>query len=652
MFAQRLHRLTQWLPDRADLPEGLRIGLPMMIGLLLFAFLGNTTAGVNAMISAWLVGVQGRNLAYPKRLELLSKSALVCCVAAALSLLSLYHHLLGVAALCAIGLLYGLCSNQRRYIQLLTYNAGFSLICALHLLDTGTQWQMVLISAALGSWLAMLSAVIAGPWLSVRQGEQLLSKVQLAFGYWCKILQHSVASNVGQRLARREQLDDSIAILSHWLLEMPDNAEVELIAKRLRTVLQQIEAMEEISRVQQMANTDSRQQLQDYLADFAEQWPHYVAHTGELPAVPMLEQHQQILQTVDNQMQRAQDLSQPLNDEWRQLLSLIWPSDHESIVSQWHLALKKGSREWHHGLRILFTLAICQLVVELLQLPQGFWVTLTAFIVLMVAPLGQLQARIWGRLYGTLIGSVVSLGMVWYFGTGVWLLPATCIAVFLAFATYYKARYEIHVFWVTVLMVFAITLLLPSNPLIALYRTIDTLTGALIAFLAMHLFVPSWTRRWIDSYVLNFMELEQQWLHKIAAGERDRMLRWQAHRALRQLGLEVGYMRLEPNMSQRELSDWQSFLWLGLTLHCTLVVLARQQRDVELTAATQQLSAWLPLFKQRMHPRWSLLHHMPATSNQPHQWLMQDISELYQWLNWQRPFALLKESDTHHQATE
>ncbi|KFZ37677.1 hypothetical protein HR45_09670 [Shewanella mangrovi] len=652
MFAQRLHRLVQWLPDRADLPEGLRIGLPMMVGLLFFAFLGNTTAGVNAMVSAWLVGVQGRNLAYPKRFELLSKSATVCCVTAALSLLSLYHHLLGVALLCAIGLLYGLCSNQRRYIQLLTYNAGFSLICALHLLDNGSSWQMVLISTAFGSWLAMISAVIAGPWLSVRQGQQLLSKVQLAFGHWCDMLHHSVASNVGQRLARREQLDDSIAVLSHWLLEMPDTEEVEQIAKQLRTVLQLIEAMEEIGRVQQMSSGEAQFQLQQYLLQFAENWHAYVKQGDALPEVPMIEEYQRILQTVEQQMQRAQDLSAPLDDEWRQLLSLIWPSDHESIVSQWRLALKKGSREWHHGLRILFTLAICQLVVELLQLPQGFWVTLTAFIVLMVAPLGQLQARIWGRLYGTLIGSLVSLGLVWYLGTGVWLLPATCVVVFLAFATYYKARYEIHVFWVTVLMVFAITLLLPSDPLIALYRTIDTLTGALIAFLAMHLFIPSWTRRWIDSYVLSFIDLEQQWLQQLAQGQRNRALRWQAHRALRQLGQEVSYMRLEPNMSQRELADWQSFLWLGLTLHCTLVVVARQQQRGELSSLAQQLSAWMPLFKQRMHPRWSMLAQPLPCADQLHHWLMQDIAELYQWLNWQRPFSLMQEPDIRHHPTE
>lgn len=142
-------------------------------------------------------------------------------------------------------------------------------------------------------------------------------------------------------------------------------------------------------------------------------------------------------------------------------------------------------------LRILFTLLCCQAVVELLQLPQGYWVTLTAYIVLMVAPLGQLQARIWSRFYGTVLGSVLALGLIWFLGAGSWLLPATCLSAFLAFATFYKARYEIHVFWLTMLMVFAITLLLPSDPYIAFYRALDTFTGALMAFLAMHLFIPS-----------------------------------------------------------------------------------------------------------------------------------------------------------------
>ncbi|MCD8475414.1 MAG: hypothetical protein LRY40_01430 [Shewanella fodinae] len=229
---------------------------------------------------------------------------------------------------------------------------------------------------------------------------------------------------------------------------------------------------------------------------------------------------------------------------------------------------------------------------------------------------------------------------MWYCGTGAWLLPATCLTLFLAFATYYKARYEIHVFWLTVMMVFAITLLLPAEPYIAFYRALDTLTGVVLSVLAMYLFIPSWTRRWLDNYVCHFIELEQQWLQSIANGTPDIALRWQAHAALRQLSLEVSYMKLEPNTSARELQDWQSFLWLGLTLHCTLVVLARQGQQSQLRPFCQQLAAWSTLFRRRLQPQWSLLPQATTVSDEVHQWLLQDIAQLYAWLHWQQPFQL------------
>ncbi|MFQ6372021.1 FUSC family protein [Shewanella sp. YIC-542] len=641
MLSKLVKLVLHWLPDRSELPEGLRIGLPMMAGLLLFSAVGDTASGVNALICAWLVGVQGRNLAYPKRLTMLSLSALLCCISAGLAMFHLIQPLLGIAILMLIGLLYGLCSNQRKYIQLLTYNAGFSLICAIHLLETDTPWLMVLLSTTFGSWSAMLSAVIAGPWLSIRQGQQLLAKVTQPFVNWCAIVGHSDAANVGKRLALREQLDDAIAVLAHWLQEMPDTAAVTRIASSLRTHMLLIEAMEEIGRIRQHeTSTANAASLQHYLHRFATGFDDFLTKNAPLPTLPQGTGQHPTLVIIEQQIQQALQKSNPLPENWRATLKLIWPSDADSIRTQWRKALQKGSREWHHGLRILFTLLCCQLVVALLPFQQGYWVTLTAFIVLMTAPLGQLQLRIWGRFYGTLLGSILALGLVWYLGSGAWLLPATCLTLFLAFATYYKARYEIHVFWLTVMMVFAITLLLPAEPYIAFYRALDTLTGVVLAVLAMYLFIPSWTRRWLDNYVCHFVTLEQQWLQSIADGETGSALRWQAHAALRQLSMEVSYMKLEPNTSARELQDWQSFLWLGLTLHCTLVVLARQGQQPQLLSASQQLAAWPMLFRQRLQPQWSELPHTLTISDEVHQWLAQDITQLYSWLHWQRPFQL------------
>ncbi|MGL5800302.1 MAG: hypothetical protein ACRCYN_09600, partial [Plesiomonas sp.] len=60
-------RLLEWLPSRADLPDGVRISIPMMLILLICVWAGQPAVGVGGLITAWLVGVLGRDLSYPKR---------------------------------------------------------------------------------------------------------------------------------------------------------------------------------------------------------------------------------------------------------------------------------------------------------------------------------------------------------------------------------------------------------------------------------------------------------------------------------------------------------------------------------------------------------------------------------------------------------
>ncbi len=627
-----LTHLRGWLPDRADLPDGLRIGLPMVAGLLLFTLLGQQAAGVNALIVAWLVGVQGRNLAYPKRASLLSRSAAICCLSSTLALLSLWHPLLGSGILAVIGLLYGLTSNQRKYIQLIAYNAGFSFICALHLLDSGVKPELIFASSLFGAVAAVFSAVIAGPWRSQHQGEQLLSRCHQKLADWCAILAQAGQDQVNQRLALREQLDEAIAVLSHWLLEMPDKPQVTRLAARLFTLLTMIETLEVISRIRlQISNQAS---LADYLHSAAEA----LAADKPVPGLPTDIDHP-ILQQAQDRLRQAQLCLTPAPG-WRYRISQVWPSDTDSIRTQWHKAIRRHSREWHHGLRILFTLMCCEAIVILLDLPQGYWVTLTAFIVLMVAPLGQLQARIWSRFYGTVLGSILALSLIWYLGQGQWLYYATCITVFLAFATFYKARYEIHVFWLTMMMVFAITLLLPSDPYIAFYRALDTMTGALLAFLAMHLFIPSWTRRWLDSYVDKWWELETLWLEAIERGEHNSPLQWQAHAALRQLSQEIGYMQLEPNTTARDMRDWQSLLWLGLRLHACIGMQARSNK-IPHPVLKHEFSQWRELYSDRLNRQWCLLTIDRQANGDIQRWLEGDLQQLFVWVDRQRPFDLI-----------
>lgn len=637
MIKLNINTIRNWLPNKADLPEGLRIGLPMVFGLLLFSYLGDSASGVNALIAAWLVGVQGRNLAYNKRAQLLSISALLCVLSTVVAYISTVNLWLGVAILLAISLLYGLCSNQRKYIQLLAYNCGFCFICAMHLYHSNVATDFVIMSTLFGAVTAVISAVIAGPWLAIRQGQQQLDKVNVQLALWCLQLGSSHANDVAKRLALRQALDDAIAVLAHYLIEMPNKPYVTPIATELFGRLTLIENLEILARLAETTDQHNQQEIKQYIHCLAAKiHAKACVNCSDKAVVPV--DLPPLITNAINLLQHSLKPA-PLPTDWLAQLTLIWPSDRESIKTQWHKAIRRNSREWHHGLRIVFTLLCCQFVVELLHLPQGYWVTLTAFIVLMTAPLGQLQARIWSRSYGTVLGSLIALGLIWWQGQGSWLIAATCLSAFVAFATYYNARYEVHVFWLTLLMVFAISLLLPSEPYIAFYRVIDTFAGVIIAFLAMHLFIPSWTKRWLDSYISHWWQLEQQRLQSTDKDQQAK-LRWRAHTALRQLNQEIASLKLEPNSNIRELADYQSLLEFGLNLHTSLVIYHKYgDSKLDINAAAKDLSQWLEMFSSRYQDAWCPLPvQFRDEANQPYQWLDKDMAQLFAWLAWQQPY--------------
>lgn len=645
-----LYDIRFWLPSPSDIPEAIRIALPIVASLLIFTFLGNDACGVNAMVCAFLVGVQGRNIAYPKRAGLLTKSAILCCISSAVPLLSeisIYLYLIILAVAC---LLYGLTSNQRRYIQLFAYNAGFCMICSYHLVDSGYEWQTIILSSVVGAFSAVVCSIIAGPWIAFKQGEQLFDVCKQQLVNWCNIISNPTMENISNRLAAREQLDEAISTLSHWLLEMSDNKSVDNIALKLQKLLNVIVLIETLTRVHQKnPYADNSIDLEVFFTKLAcvlesFDFINTLENDIELCKLPEVDSNSaffHLLNEISTSLTIILTEDAKLNPNWRSEISYLWMPDNEHIKLQWKKALKPHSREWHHGLRILFSMVISQFVVDLLDLPQGQWVILTTYILLMVAPLGQLQTRIWNRFYGTILSSSIALLLIMVFGQGQWLYPALCITIFFSFGTFQKTNYEIHVFWVTMMMVFTVSLLLPSEPNIALYRILDTLAGVLIAFLAMHLIFPSWTYRWIDSYLENWWELELKWIKELSDGNFNSNCRWLAHSALRQLNNEITIMSMEPNVTRKEQNDWHSLLWHGVALHSSLVVLEMEHRTISKLEINQFVN-WFSLYKNRFDVKWSLLpdNHEANLNSNPHSWLSHDIGKLYSWLNWKRPFSL------------
>ncbi|MGL5800609.1 MAG: FUSC family protein, partial [Plesiomonas sp.] len=381
--------------------------------------------------------------------------------------------------------------------------------------------------------------------------------------------------------------------------------------------------------------------------------PDFHAEQGSEAALSVALSVSCIQQAWQQKNQRLQSMLSCWNKEE---IERVWPSDKVSFIENLKRACQWGSREAQHGLRMMVVMTCAQSLARYFHVQQGYWITLTAFIVLLTAPLGAAQNRIRCRFYGSFMGGMLALGtLVWVHNSPI-ILGLTCIVTFMAFATYYKTRYEVHVFWLTILIVFAIAQMNPTEPAIALYRVFDTLLGTTLAFLSIHLIMPSWTRLWIDSHVIRFIKQETLLLSAITEHANNvHVYLWQANRAYRKLHEEVNYLHLEPNASPRNLQDWRSLLLLLVRLHDAIQSLHEQQQtqvvykeyamhdeqDEAIKTRIALLAKWSDAFPAR-HRAITELQDGLLVDQQHTFWRLslidRDLKQLYKWLDHQRPF--------------
>lgn len=662
-------RLLEWFPSKADLPDGVRISIPMMLVLLLFVWLGQPSAGVGGLITAWLVGVLGRDLSYPKRAKILSLSGLICILATLMAQLYLLSPWFGMLGLSLFGMVYGLMGNQRKYIQLIAYNFGFTLIMALHFAQEHVSWQVVLAANTCAVALALLFSLVGWLWDSGRQGEQLLKVTTANLADYLQSLASHAFTDPRQTLVQRERFDVALGVLANWLRSVPRTRRNRRYYREFKTLLAFSGGLGSLARTLYELNQheelawDTRKWLMAVSAAVREQaaeLPPFAPEPVNDAAYSVALSASRIQQAWQQRNPSTAEGMTPENASttWnREEIERVWPSDSVSFVDCLKAACQRGSREIQHGLRMMVVMTCAQSLALYFHVQQGYWITLTAFIVLLTAPLGAAQNRIRNRFYGSFLGGLLALAILAVLHNSLTILFLTCVVTFMAFATYYKARYEVHVFWLTMLIVFAIAQMNPTEPVIALYRVFDTLLGTVLAFLSIHLIMPSWTRLWIDAHVVRVIEQEIRLLSAISAqADNVHVYLWRANRAYRKLHEEVNYLHLEPNASPRNLQDWRSLLLLLVRLHDAVQSLYEQQQsqtaqwsEADIAVRIAQLQQWAERFPYRHHHDHEIdnmegditgLLVGPYTPCWRLAMVDRDITQLTNWLKHQQPFLV------------
>lgn len=169
---------------------------------------------------------------------------------------------------------------------------------------------------------------------------------------------------------------------------------------------------------------------------------------------------------------------------------------------------------FRHATRLTLTILIGFLIGQFFNLLNGYWILLT-IVVIMRPGYGLTKQRSFERALGTVIGGLLAFGLL-YFIDNVTIIACFTVLTMVLGYWFSHTDYKIGVTFITVYVVLIYGILTPNFMDMLVYRIIDTLIGALLAFGANYLLWPSWEFLNINTHLANSIKANRNYLKEIS----------------------------------------------------------------------------------------------------------------------------------------
>jgi YccS/YhfK family integral membrane protein len=231
----------------------------------------------------------------------------------------------------------------------------------------------------------------------------------------------------------------------------------------------------------------------------------------------------------------------------------------QSIRDAWErirMQLTRRSFRFRHAVRLAIALLVGYAVLHLIHPRNGYWILLTTLLVCQPS-YGATQLRLLQRVAGTMIGLVLGWITLRLLPFGPWQMPLIVASGVVFFAARLRS-YPTATAAITLFVVLCFNQV--GNGYEVMWpRLLDTLIGAGIAALAMHLVLPDWQGRRFDDVLADMVRSDARYLSRIitqyASGRRDdldyRVARRDAHNANATLTTVLANMLREPGQRKR-----------------------------------------------------------------------------------------------------
>jgi uncharacterized membrane protein YccC len=173
-----------------------------------------------------------------------------------------------------------------------------------------------------------------------------------------------------------------------------------------------------------------------------------------------------------------------------------------------------SSSIFRHSLRLTITLLFGFIVGAFLPFQNVYWILLTIIVILRPS-YGLTKARSFQRMIGTIIGGSIAFGILYLLKDNLLISILAIICMLLGF-TFTQINYKVSATFITMYVVFIYGILTPNISDLVQYRILDTLVGAVLAFMANHFLFPSWEFLNTPIHLKKSICANQEYLKEIA----------------------------------------------------------------------------------------------------------------------------------------
>jgi uncharacterized membrane protein YccC len=168
-----------------------------------------------------------------------------------------------------------------------------------------------------------------------------------------------------------------------------------------------------------------------------------------------------------------------------------------------------------YTLRVAVLLMMSVAAYKWFNIPHGYWIAFTVLVVLQ-PDYGATRQKAGQRLVGTLAGSAFGSLLLWM-KMPMGLLVFFAAAMAFGFAYFFRRRYGLAVFFVTVMIVLMTEAMTPVDLSFTVARLLSTLAGGILALLAAFLLWPKWEQQQFPRIIATALRANRKYMETVAA---------------------------------------------------------------------------------------------------------------------------------------